>query len=56
LIFDTINGFIGIGLSNNPAWNGPPDPERHVDRNKKRLVGERIEHGAELARHVEALG
>src|ERR1051326_7026907 len=32
------------------------DAERHVDRHDQGLVGERIEIGAEFARHVEALG
>ena len=32
------------------------DAQRHIDRDDQRLVGQRIEIGAELARHVEALG
>ncbi len=35
---------------------GAGDPERHIDRYDQRLVGQRIEIGAELARHVKALG
>ena len=32
------------------------DAQRNIDRHDQRLVGERVEIGAELARHVEALG
>ena len=34
----------------------PVDPERDIDRNDQRLVGERVEIGAEHGGHVEALG
>ncbi len=39
-----------------PARQRPHHGERHVDGDEERLVGERIEIGAELAAHVEAPG
>src|SRR6185369_15770707 len=39
-----------------PARNRAPDAERDEDRHQQRLVGERVEQGAQLARHVEPLG
>ena len=39
-----------------PGRKGADEAERDVDRDEQRLVGERVEHGAELAAHVEALG
>ena len=35
---------------------GADDRERDIDRNQHRLVGERVEIGAERGRHAEALG
>ena len=32
------------------------DAKRDIDRHDQRLVGQRVEIGAKLARHVEALG
>ena len=37
-----------------PARDRLGDPERDIDRDQHRLVGERIEIGAELGRHAEA--
>ena len=34
----------------------PTTDKRHVDRDEQRLVGERVDIGAELAAHVEAPG
>ena len=39
-----------------PARDDSIDAERDVDRNDQHLVGERIEIGAELGGHAEALG
>src|SRR4029079_976672 len=39
-----------------PARDRAPDSERDIDRDQQRLVGERIEQGAQFALHVEALG
>ena len=36
--------------------SAPAIAERDIDRHDQRLVGQRIEIGAELARHAEALG
>ena len=39
-----------------PERDHPGDAERHVDRHDQHLVGQRIEIGAELGLHAEALG